>query len=163
MSAMWLNGKTSHHCQTSEPGSLSVGKKVWLYFSNKIKVLIDIRATPVLLFISFLTVFFLLPFNPLLPTSPLQSPHCCPCPWVLFPYCSIPPSNSKIDQAFPCMYCLEEIRWFFPFLSKFSVLLLRFSPSLERFVFSSCPFEARELLRIGVWFVICHGFLWMEL
>ena len=36
-------------------------------------------------------VFFPSPFSPLIPHSPLQSPHCCPCPWVLFPFPSIPP------------------------------------------------------------------------
>ena len=35
-------------------------------------------------------VFFPLPFSPLMPRSSQQSPHCCPCPWVLFPFCSIP-------------------------------------------------------------------------
>ena len=32
---------------------------------------------------------FPLPFSPLIPPSP-QSPHCFPCPWVLFLFCSIP-------------------------------------------------------------------------
>ena len=44
------------------------------------------------LFIIF-TVFFPLPFSsPILPfTPPPQLPHCCPCPWVLFPFCSVLP------------------------------------------------------------------------
>ena len=34
-------------------------------------------------------VFFPLPLSPLIPPSPLQSPHCCP--WILFPFFSMPP------------------------------------------------------------------------
>ena len=35
---------------------------------------------------------FPLPFSPLVsPCGSPQLPHCCPCPWVLFPFCSIPP------------------------------------------------------------------------
>ena len=40
------------------------------------------------------TVFFPLPCSPFLLPFPLQSPHCCPCPWVLFPLCSIPPPTN---------------------------------------------------------------------
>ena len=29
--------------------------------------------------------------------SPQQSPRCCPCPWVLFPFCSIP---TPLDYQF---------------------------------------------------------------
>ena len=36
-------------------------------------------------------IFFPLPFSPLIPPSPQQSPLCCLRPWVLFPFCSIPP------------------------------------------------------------------------
>ena len=40
-------------------------------------------------FFKLFLYFFPLPFSPIIPTSPpQQSPHCCPCPWVLFP-CSI--------------------------------------------------------------------------
>ena len=39
----------------------------------------------------FLIVFFPIPFNPLILPSPLQSKHCCPCPQVLFSFCSICP------------------------------------------------------------------------
>ena len=35
-------------------------------------------------------VFSPLPFSPLMPPNPQQSPLCCPCPWVLLPFCSIP-------------------------------------------------------------------------
>ena len=40
-------------------------------------------------FLVYLLYFFPLSFTPLIALSPLQSPHCCPCPWVLFP--STPP------------------------------------------------------------------------
>ena len=43
--------------------------------------------------------FFPLPFIPLIPLSPQQSPHCCPCPRVLFPFCSIPPPLSPYPLA----------------------------------------------------------------
>ena len=35
-------------------------------------------------------VFFHYHLVPLSPTHALQSPHCCPCPWVLSPFCSVP-------------------------------------------------------------------------
>ena len=34
-------------------------------------------------------VFFPLPFSPLILPSPQQSPHCCLCPQILFPFCSV--------------------------------------------------------------------------
>ena len=34
----------------------------------------------------FLLFYFPLSFSPLIIPSPLQSPHCCPCPWVFFPF-----------------------------------------------------------------------------
>ena len=37
-------------------------------------------------------ILFSLPLSPLIPAFPLQSPHCCPCPWVLFPFYSTPPA-----------------------------------------------------------------------
>ena len=39
----------------------------------------------------FFIVFFPLPFSSLIPLHPLQSPHCCPCSWIVFPFCSVPP------------------------------------------------------------------------
>ena len=38
-------------------------------------------------------IYFPLPFNPLIRPSPQQSPHCWPCPQVLFPFCSVPPPS----------------------------------------------------------------------
>ena len=35
--------------------------------------------------------FFPLPFSPLITPYSQQSLHCCPCPRVLFPFCSLPP------------------------------------------------------------------------
>ena len=64
-----------------------------------------------LFFYMFLTVFFHLffplPFNSLIPSStstyhpPPTIPHCCPCLWVLFPFCSIlpPPSHPSPELA----------------------------------------------------------------
>ena len=46
----------------------------------------------VLSFYVIFIIFFPLPLSPLIPPSPQKSPHCCPCPWVLLPFCSIPPS-----------------------------------------------------------------------
>ena len=37
----------------------------------------------ILLFYLIFIVFFPLPFSSYIPPSPQQSPHCCPCPWVL--------------------------------------------------------------------------------
>ena len=46
-----------------------------------------------LAFFSFFNIYFYcifpLPFIPLTPYLPPQSPHCFPCPWVYFPFCSI--------------------------------------------------------------------------
>ena len=36
-------------------------------------------------------IFFPWSSSPLTPSFPQQSPHCCPCPWVLFSFSSIPP------------------------------------------------------------------------
>ena len=48
-------------------------------------------------------VFFPLPFTSLIPPTPQQSPHCCPCPWVLFPFCSVPPPlNSPLPPPTSC-------------------------------------------------------------
>lgn len=79
-------------------------KQIWLHFSNKIKVLIDIPVTIMLL----------------------------------------PISNYKTDKALPWIYCLDEIRWLSPFFPKLSLFLSGFSPSLRKFAFSSCLFEARQ-------------------
>ena len=44
---------------------------------------------------------FSLPFIPLKAPSPLQSPHCCPCPWVLCP--PLPPSPPTPDSCQPAL------------------------------------------------------------
>ena len=54
-----------------------------------------------LFFFSFVLIFTVLffpsPFSALIFPSPQPSPHCCPCPWVLFPFSStLPP------LTFPC-------------------------------------------------------------
>ena len=50
---------------------------------------------PFVMFYLFLLLLFycIFPMNIYSPytPSPLQSPHCCPCPWVLIHFCSIPP------------------------------------------------------------------------
>ena len=48
----------------------------------------------ILFFQFFKCIFFLLPFSPLTPSLPQQSPHCCLCPWVFFPFSLIPPPPS---------------------------------------------------------------------
>ena len=50
------------------------------------------------LYIHNLYYIFPLPFSPFIPSSPQQSPHYCPCPWVLFPFCSIPPFPHLFPQ-----------------------------------------------------------------
>ena len=45
-----------------------------------------------------------LPFSPLIPPTPQQSPHCSPCPRVLFPFCSIPPSHLPLTSCHPALY-----------------------------------------------------------
>ena len=48
--------------------------------------------TNICAFVCFIfIVFFPLPFSPLTLPPLQQSPHCCPCPWVPFPFCSVPP------------------------------------------------------------------------
>ena len=41
------------------------------------------------------------PYNP----SPQQSPHWCPCPWVLFPFCSIPPPPNFLTVTCQLSFC----------------------------------------------------------
>ena len=41
-------------------------------------------------FSDFFIIVFPLPFILPIAASPQQSPHCCPYPWVLFSFCSIP-------------------------------------------------------------------------
>ena len=50
----------------------------------------------------FIFVIFPLPFNPLKLPAPLQSPHCCPCPWVLFSFSSIPPPLTSPQYLLSC-------------------------------------------------------------
>ena len=62
-------------CPESQRGFIQEPKKPFnLFFFNLI----------------FIVFFFPLPFSTLLPHSTEQSPHCCPCPRVLFPFCLIP-------------------------------------------------------------------------
>ena len=61
---------------------------VFLWMPRKLLWLISIM---LFIFIfSFLLYFFRYHLVPLYP-FPQQSPHCCPCSWVLFPFCSIRP------------------------------------------------------------------------
>ena len=53
-----------------------------LFFNTHLRICLLILFFFDLIFI----VFFPLPFSPHVPSSPQQSPHCCPCPWVLFPF-----------------------------------------------------------------------------
>ena len=53
--------------------------------------------------VSFLLYFFPLAYIPLTLPCPVQSPHCCPCPWVLFPFGSIlPPPNPNPPKLSAC-------------------------------------------------------------
>ena len=41
---------------------------------------------------NFFTIFFpIVIYSPYTSLSPPQSPHRCPCPWVLLPFCLVPP------------------------------------------------------------------------
>ena len=51
---------------------------------------------------------FSLPFSLLILLFPLQSPHCCPCPWVLFPFGSAPPPPN-LPIAFILLYSYESV------------------------------------------------------
>ena len=52
----------------------------------------------------FFNWIFPLPFCPFTPLSPQQSPHCRPCPWVLSPFCSIPPPHTPPPNCQPALY-----------------------------------------------------------
>ena len=54
---------------------------------------------------------FPLSFNSLIPPSPLPSPHCCPCLWDLFPFCSTPllPNPSPHTSFHPALHLLVSI------------------------------------------------------
>ena len=56
----------------------------------------------------FLKVIFPSPFSLLIP-SPPQSLHCCPRPWVLFPFCSIPPLPNCYHPPPPPLSCYSAL------------------------------------------------------
>ena len=52
-------------------------------------------------------VFFLLLLSTLIHSSPQKLPHCCPCPWVLFPFCSVPPLTN-LPSSLICHPALQD-------------------------------------------------------
>ena len=62
------------------------------------------------LFLKILIVNFPLPFSPLIsPPLPQQSLHCCPCPWLLFPFCSIPPPPNHSPSSCHLLSIYESV------------------------------------------------------
>ena len=59
-----------------------------LTYGSSLYILFLLTFSYFIYFYLIFTVFFPLPFSTLVSPSPQQSAHCCPCPWVLFPFCS---------------------------------------------------------------------------
>ena len=67
--------------------------------------------------------YYLVPLHP----TPLQPLHCCPCPWVLFPFCSIP-----LPTARPALAVIQ-----FSFYESVSILLVIMSVRIFRSLYST--------------------------
>ena len=72
-------------------------KNIALFHSVAISDFCQLSRASIFLFFSFFLVFYILffplPFSPLILPYPQQSPPCCPCLWVPFHFCPMPPPS----------------------------------------------------------------------
>ena len=85
--ALWNPGRWIKHDYLAHPKYL-----LWAWHCKR--TCLDVVMCILFYFYCIFPITIYSPYTPF----PLQSPHCCPCPWVLFPFCSVPPAPLLLVQ-----------------------------------------------------------------
>ena len=95
-----------------------------------------------------------MPSNLLMLLSPLKLPHCCPCPWALFPFCLNPPPP-KPPTTSSCHHVLYLLLSCFTF---FTHPLDPLSSGNHQFVL--CFYEFVSVLHVHLFYSLDSTYKW---